>query len=74
MIGANPNTEPTERSNSPEVINKVIPRVIIPSSGVNASMLLMFAGERNAGDHAVNTTISMTSRTKGPNSGLETSF
>jgi len=48
--------------------------VIIPSSGVNASRLLMFPAERKAGDRALKAAISTRSSTKGPNSGLETTF
>src|SRR5207253_10306475 len=67
-------TEPTDRSNSPEVISNVIPKVIMPSSGVKASKLLMLPGDRNAGVRTVKTTISHASRTNGPNSGAEISL
>ena len=74
MIGAKPKTEPTERSNSPAVISSVIPKVIIPSSGVNANKLLMLLVERKAGARTVKTRISAPSKTSGPNSGAEISL
>ncbi len=46
--GEKPNTEPTDRSNSPEVISSVIASAISPSSTVKASMLLMFSGDRKS--------------------------
>ena len=57
-----PNTEPTERSNSPEIIRRVIPNAIIPTSGVNARKLLMLPrkgtwrshGESDHSDHEQN--------------------
>src|ERR1700686_3278367 len=69
MIGAKPKTEPTARSNSPAVISSVIPKVIMPSSGVKANKLLMLLVERKAGDRAVKTRISTTNKINGPNSG-----
>jgi hypothetical protein len=48
-----------------------MPKVIIPNSGVKASRLLTLSAERNAGELAVNTTISIESRISGPNSGLD---
>ena len=71
MIGAKPKTEPTDRSNSPAVISSVIPKVIMPSSGVKANRLLMLLAERKAGDRAVKMMISTASKTSGPNSGAE---
>ena len=68
--GEKPNTEPTERSNSPEVISSVIASAIRPSSTVKASVLEMFCGDRKSGLIAQKTTSSTTSRTNGPNSGL----
>ena len=67
--GAKPKTEPTERSNSPEVISSVMASAIRPSSTVKASVLEMFCGERKLGLIAVKTTSSTTSSTSGPNSG-----
>src|ERR1700730_14230206 len=69
MIGAKPKSEPTDRSNSPAVISSVIPKVIMPSSGVKANKLLMLLVERKAGDRAVKTRISTTNKISGPNSG-----
>ena len=68
--GEKPNSEPTERSNSPEVISSVIASAMRPSSTVKASVLEMFCGDRKSGLIAVKTTSSTTSRTNGPNSGL----
>ena len=68
-----PNTEPTERSNSPAVISSVIGRAIRPSSTVKVSVLPILPAEMNCGLIAENTTSSSTSRTKGPNSGRATS-
>ena len=46
--GENPNTDPTDRSNSPDVISSVIASAIRPSSTVNARMLEMFCSERKS--------------------------
>ena len=67
--GEKPNTEPTERSNSPEVISSVIASAIRPSSTVKASVLLIFPGDRKSWLIAQNTNSSTTSSTNGPNSG-----
>ena len=64
-----PKTEPTERSNSPDVISKVIASAIRPSSTVKASVLLMFWSDRKPGLIDQKTTSSSASRTSGPNSG-----
>ena len=45
--GEKPNTEPTERSNSPAVISSVMASAIMPSSGVKASRLPMLSIDRN---------------------------
>src|SRR5947209_3692002 len=71
MTGAKPNSEPTERSNSPAVINSVIASAIRPSSTVNVSVLDMLSTDRKSGLIAVNTASSSTSNTRGPNSGAE---
>ncbi len=73
--GAKPNTEPTDKSNSPAIISKVMARAIIPSSGIKASRLprlnaLKYCPE----DNTVKTTSSPTTNTKGPNSGRRMSF
>ena len=47
--GAKPKTEPTERSNSPEVIRSVMASAIRPSSTVKVSALPMLVSDRNAG-------------------------
>ena len=47
--GEKPNTEPTERSNSPDVISSVIASAMRPSSTVKVSVLLMFSGDRKSG-------------------------
>src|SRR5215207_4838249 len=47
--GEKPKTEPTERSNSPDVISSVMASAIRPSSTVKASVLLTFCGERKLG-------------------------
>jgi hypothetical protein len=70
--GANPNSDPTERSNSPAVIRSVIARAIRPSSTVKVRVLLMLRIERKSGLMAVKTASSSTNRTNGPNSGAET--
>ena len=67
--GAKPNTEPTERSNSPDVISSVMASAIRPSSTVKASVLLMFCGDRKSWLIAQKTTSSTTSRTKRPEFG-----
>ena len=46
--GAKPNTEPTDRSNSPEVISSVIASAIRPSSTVKASVLQMLSSDRKS--------------------------
>ncbi len=46
--GEKPNSEPTERSNSPDVISSVIASAIRPSSTVKASVLEMFCGDRKS--------------------------
>ena len=68
--GEKPKSEPTERSNSPEVISSVMASAISPSSTVKTSVLEMFCGERKSGLIAVKTASSTTSRMNGPNSGL----
>ena len=67
--GAKPNTEPTERSNSPAVMSSVMARAISPSSTVKVSVFEMLSGDRNAGLIPAKTAISKISSTKGPNSG-----
>ena len=47
--GAKPKTEPTERSNSPDVIRSVMASAIRPSSTVKVSALPMLVSDRNAG-------------------------
>ena len=69
--GQNPNSEPTERSNSPDVISKVIASAISPNSTVKASMLPMLRDDRNAGLICQKTRTMTTSRTNGPNSGRD---
>ena len=71
MTAEKPNTEPTDRSNSPDVISKVMASAMRPSSTVKASVLLMFSSDRNSGLIDQKTTSSTTSRTSGPNSGCE---
>src|SRR5215204_3273886 len=66
--GVKPKSEPTDRSNSPDVISSVIASAIKPNSTVKASVLLMFCGDRKSGFTVVNTTISTTRSTSGPNS------
>ena len=46
--GEKPNSEPTDRSNSPDVISSVMASAIRPSSTVKASVLLMFCGDRKS--------------------------
>ena len=51
--GQNPNSEPTERSNSPAVISRVMASAISPNSTVKASMLPMLRDlpeDENHGD------------------------
>src|SRR6478672_1177415 len=67
--GEKPNRDPTDRSNSPDVISKVIASAIRPSSTVKASVLEMFCGDRKSWLKPQKTPISTTSSTKGPNSG-----
>src|SRR5882757_6104724 len=67
--GEKPNSEPTERSNSPDVISSVMASAISPSSTVKASVLEMFCGDRKSWLMLQNTEISTTSSTNGPNSG-----
>ena len=71
--GAKPNSEPTERSNSPAVISSVIASAMSPSSTVKVSVLLMLRIDRKSGLIAVKTTSSTMSSTNGPNSGAEMS-
>jgi len=86
-IAAKPKVEPTERSISPAANSIVMPRAIMPSSGVKASRLLMLVGERNEGGMEKNgsvlarrdvrklkTRISTISSTRGPNSGAATNL
>ena len=70
--GANPKSEPTERSNSPAVIRSVIASAISPSSTVKVSVFEILSGERNDGLIHQKTTSSSTSSTSGPNSGMAT--
>ena len=70
--GAKPKTEPTERSNSPDVIRSVMASAIRPSSTVKVSALPMLVSDRNAGLIAVKTTSISTRSTSGPNSGIAT--
>ena len=72
ITGENPNTDPTERSNSPDVINSVMARAIKPSSTVKVSALLMLVSDKNAGLMEVKTASINTSRISGPNSGIAT--
>ena len=72
--GVKPKTDPTDRSNSPDVINRVIASAMSPSSTVKVSALLMFVSDRNAGLIEVKTTSIKTRSTSGPNSGMETNF
>jgi hypothetical protein len=68
--GAKPKTEPTDRSNSPDVIRSVMASAISPSSTVKVSALPMLPSDRNVGLIAVKTISISTSSTKGPSSGL----
>jgi len=70
--GANPKTEPTDRSNSPAVIRSVIASAIRPSSTVKVRALPMLFSDRKVGLITVKTRIIATSSTSGPNSGLAT--
>ncbi len=70
--GAKPNSEPTERSNSPAVMSSVMASAMSPSSTVKVSVLLILRTDRKSGLIAVKTASSSTSRTNGPNSGAET--
>ena len=70
--GQNPNSEPTERSNSPDVISKVMASAISPSSTVKASMLPMLRDDKNAGLICQKTNTMTTNRMNGPNSGRDT--
>ncbi len=70
--GVNPNTEPTDRSNSPLVISKVIARAIRPSSTVKVNAFDMFVSDMKAGLIDVKTTSMTINRTRGPNSGIAT--
>ena len=47
--GEKPKTDPTERSNSPDVMSSVMASAMRPSSTVKVRMLLMFSGERKLG-------------------------
>ncbi len=69
ITGAMPKTEPTERSNSPEVMSSVMPRAMRPSSTVKLSVLLMLRGERKSWLIDQNAMSSTIRRTRGPNSG-----
>ncbi len=60
--GEKPKTEPTERSNSPDVISSVMASAIRPSSTVKASVLLTFCGDRKLGLMPQKTAISSRSR------------
>jgi len=52
-------------------MSRVIPKVIMPSSGVKANKLLILLAEMKAGDRSLKTRISAASNTSGPNSGAE---
>ena len=67
--GEKPNSEPTDRSNSPDVISNVMASAIRPSSTVKASVFEIFCGDRKSWLNPQKTEISTTSSTKGPNSG-----
>ena len=69
--GANPNSDPTDRSNSPAVISSVIASAMSPSSTVKVRVLLILRTDRKSGLIALNTASSITSSTNGPNSGAE---
>ena len=49
ITGVRPKSEPTDRSNSPDVISSVIASATRPSSTENASVLLMLSVDRNCG-------------------------
>ena len=49
ITGAKPNSEPTERSNSPAVISSVIASAMRPSSTVKVSVLEMLRIDRKSG-------------------------
>jgi len=70
--GVKPKTDPTERSNSPEVISNVIARAMSPSSTVNVRALLMLVSDKKAGLIEVKTINIKISRISGPISGVET--
>jgi len=50
IIGHRAKTEPTDKSNSPEIINSVTPVTMIPSSGAIWRMSCMLARLRNGGE------------------------
>ncbi len=68
--GEKPKTEPTERSNSPAVMRRVMASAMKPISTVKISVLLMFRGERKSGLIDQKTRSSTTRSTNGPSSGL----
>ncbi len=72
--GAKPNTEPTDRSNSPDVISSVMARATMPSSGVNASRLPMLRVEAKAPFNSVKVMKAPTSSANGPASGAPISL
>ena len=66
----NPKTEPTERSNSPAVMSRVMPSAIMPSSAVNTSRLLKLPRRQVCRvESSENAMMARMSRPKGPASG-----
>ena len=68
-----PKTEPTERSNSPDVMSSVMAKAIMPSSGVKAMRLLMLPTEMKVADSSVKAMMAPISSAKGPASGCASS-
>ena len=70
-IGVSAKVEPTERSNSPQIIRIVTPIETSPTSGRNPRMPRRLSGERNASpDRTSNTAVKRTSSTMPASSGF----
>jgi len=65
-----PNTEPTERSNSPDIIRKDMPTATVPSSAASVSIEVIDAGVRNLEELKEKIIIINKRLTKAENSGF----
>ena len=71
--GTKPKTLPTERSKTPAVSSRVIPRAMMPNSGMKANMFEMLVIDTKAGSKKASTTHAPMSSAMGMISGCVTS-